>query len=223
MKLALVLLMLFGLTPVYGQEPGAAKPNPAYAEIQDAPGLPRVLLIGDSISIGYTLPVRALLDGKANVHRILTNGGPSLNGLQNLRYWLGNGKWDVIHFNFGLHDLKIMSEEGRHQAEIDEYETNLTELVKQLQATGAKLIWASTTPVPEGKLNPPRKPSDVPLYNAAAKKIMDANGIPINDLYSFVLPRESEIQLKENVHYTPAGYEALAAQVAEALQKAMPN
>lgn len=221
MRLVICSLIL-SLVPLYGQEAGAAKPNPAFVEVQDTPGLPRVLLIGDSISIGYTLPVRALLDGKANVHRILTNGGPSLNGLQNLRDWLGAGKWDVIHFNWGLHDLKIMPG-GRHQAEIDEYETNLNELVKQLKATGAKLIWASTTPVPEGKLDPLRNPSDVPVYNAVAKKIMDLNGIPMDDLYSFVLPRESEIQLKENVHYTLAGYEALASQVAEALRKSLPN
>jgi len=220
MKL-LICSILFGLVPLYAQEAGAAKPNPAFVEVQDAPGLPRVLLIGDSISIGYTLPVRALLDGKANVHRILTNGGPSLNGLRNLQEWLGIGKWDVIHFNWGLHDLKIM-EGGRHQAEIDEYEKNLNELVKQLKATGAKLIWASTTPVPEGKLDPPRRPADVPVYNAVAKKIMEANGIPIDDLYAFVLPRESEIQLKENVHYTPAGYDALATRVVEALRTALP-
>ena len=78
---------------------GAAKPNPAFVEIQDDPALPRVLLIGDSISIGYTLPTRALLAGKANVHRILTNGGPTPNGLEHLTEWLGSGKWDVIHFN----------------------------------------------------------------------------------------------------------------------------
>ena len=221
MRLLICALILSGV-PFYGQEAGAAKPNPAYVEVQDEPSLPRVLLIGDSISIGYTLPVRALLEGEANVHRILTNGGPSLNGLQNLRDWLGTGKWDVIHFNWGLHDLKIMPG-GRRQAEIDEYETNLNELVKQLKATGAKLIWASTTPVPEGKLDPPRNPSDVPVYNAVAKKIMDLNGIPIDDLYSYVLPRESEIQLKENVHYTPAGYQALASQVAEALRGALPK
>src|SRR3954452_7501628 len=182
-----ILSLLLTLAPVWAQE--AAKVNPAYVEVQDVPGLPRVLLIGDSISIGYTLPARALLDGKANVHRILTNGGPSINGLQNLRDWLGKQKWDVIHFNFGLHDLKIM-EGGRHQVEFDEYETNLVELVKQLKATEAKLIWATTTPVPEGKLDPPRRPSDVPVYNAVAKKIMDSSGIPIDDLYSFVLPQE---------------------------------
>jgi hypothetical protein len=77
---------------------------------QEVPGQPRVLLIGDSISIGYTLPVRELLKGKANVHRIPQNGGATDVGLEKMASWLGDGKWDVIHFNFGLHDAKYFSE-----------------------------------------------------------------------------------------------------------------
>ena len=57
--------------------PPKRTPNPAMAKIEDVAGLPRVLLIGDSISIGYTVPVRELLKGKANVHRPLTNCGPT--------------------------------------------------------------------------------------------------------------------------------------------------
>src|SRR5262249_4795155 len=82
------------------------KADPAFAPVKDDPALPRVLLIGDSISIGYTVPARKLLQGKANVHRIPENGGPTSNGSAKLDKWLGDGKWDVIHFNWGLHDLK---------------------------------------------------------------------------------------------------------------------
>jgi len=88
-------------------------PNPAFTKIEDVPGLPRVLLIGDSISIGYTVPVRDLLKGKANVHRIPVNGGPTLNGLKHLDAWLGTSRWDVIHFNWGLHDLKYIGPTSR--------------------------------------------------------------------------------------------------------------
>ncbi|MDP6354460.1 MAG: SGNH/GDSL hydrolase family protein, partial [Planctomycetota bacterium] len=73
------------------------RPNPALKSIEDAEGLPRVLLIGDSISIGYTLATRAQLKGKANVHRIPANGGDTRRGLQSMDKWLGEGKWDVIH------------------------------------------------------------------------------------------------------------------------------
>jgi len=181
---------------------------------------PRVLLIGDSISIGYTPGVSKLLAGKADVHRIPGNGGPTTNGLKNLAEWLGGGRWDVIHFNWGLHDLKLM-DDGRHQAPVEEYEKNLAELVARLKATGARLIWCSTTPVPAGKLNPPRRPEDVPRYNQAAARIMRANGIAIDDLYGFALPRLAQIQRPENVHFTDAGSEQLAEVVAAAVLEAL--
>jgi hypothetical protein len=185
-----------------------------------AQALPRVLLIGDSISIGYAPAVRKLLDGKANVHLIPANGGPTTNGLKNLSEWIGEGRWDVIHFNWGLHDLRIM-EDGTHQVRIEAYERNLGELVARLKTTGAKLIWCSTTPVPEGKLSPPRRPEDVPRYNEIAARVMQPNGIAINDLYRFALPRLGQIQRPENVHFTEEGSEQLAQSVAAAVVKAL--
>jgi len=202
------------------KSPKKAAPNPAFAPVQDDPSLPRVLLIGDSISIGYTSATRELLKGKANVHRIPTNGGPTINGLKNLDAWLGDGKWDAIHFNWGLHDLRFM-DDGKHQVPLDQYEKNLRELVGRLKKTGAKLIWASTTPVPEGKLSPSRKNSDVVAYNAVAKKIMGENQIAVNDLYVFALPRLDKIQLPANVHFTAAGSKALAEQVAANVEAAL--
>lgn len=194
--------------------------NPVFAPIQDDPALPRVLLIGDSISIGYTLPTRKLLEGKANVHRIPTNGGPTTNGLKNIDKWLGDGRWDVIHFNWGLHDLKFM-EDGKRQVPLDAYEKNLRALVTRLKRTGARLIWASTTPVPEGGVKPPRLPDDVVKYNAVAKKIMDENGVAIDDLYAFALPQLKEIQRPANVHFIQRGSEALAGQVAKHILAAL--
>jgi acyl-CoA thioesterase-1 len=198
------------------------KADPAFAPVTDDPKLPRVLLIGDSISIGYTLAVRDLMKGKANVHRIPTNGGPTINGLANLAKWLGTGKWDVIHFNWGLHDLRFM-DTGKQQVLLDDYEKNMRELVKQLKATGAKLIWCATTPVPEGDLKPMRKNSDVIAYNAVAKKLMDEAGVAIDDLYAYALPKLKEIQLPVNVHFSPDGSKVLAKQVVACIEAALPK
>ena len=196
-------------------------PNPALTEVPDEAGLPRVLLIGDSISMGYTIPVRELLKGKANVHRVLTNGADTPNGLAHLAEWLGSGKWDVIHFNWGLHDLKI-DPDGSRQVPLEKYQQNLRELVSRLERTGARLIFATTTPVPAlGKLSPRRINADVINYNLAATKIMQERGIPIDDLYEFALPRLQEIQLPENVHYKPEGYAALAERVGASILKAL--
>lgn len=216
-----LLIALFFLPSLsLAQEKKAAKPEPSLVKVADVPGLPRVLLIGDSISMGYTLPVRKLFEGKANVHRVPANGGPTTTGLAKLDSWLTvneNNKWDVIHFNWGLHDLKV-TKEG-NQVSLDEYEKNLRLLVKKLKATGAKLIWATTTPVPAGKLNPPRKNEDVLQYNAIALKIMKDEGIAIDDLYAAVLPKQSDWQRHENVHFTDTGSKALAEIVFKAINQ----
>lgn len=201
----------------------AARNRLAVQPIEDEPGLPRVLLIGDSISIGYTLQVRALLKGKANVHRIPANGGATEVGLANMKKWLGDSKWDVIHFNFGLHDAKFASETTQ-RASREEYAENLRKLVAQMKATGAQLIFATTTPVPkDGNISPTRRFDSIPARNEAAKKVMEANGVAVNDLYSVVLPVQSEVGRSNDVHFQPAGYELLAKQVAASIAAKLPK
>lgn len=195
------------------------EPDPL-APVADAPGLPRVLLIGDSISIDYTLPVRELLAGSANVHRPTENCGPTSLGVEKLDEWLGDGKWDVIHFNFGLHDIRRM-DDGSRRVEPATYEENLRIIVARLKQTGAKLIWAHTTPFPNGRLYPIRILEDVGLYNSIAERVMKENGVAINDLYAFALPRLAELQRPNNVHFTPKGSRALAQQVVAKIREAL--
>ena len=232
-RLSILLVPTILAAPALSQEPQAKparKPNPAMVKVEDVPGLPRVLLIGDSISIGYTVPVREMLKGKANVHRPLTNCGPTTNGVAKLDEWLGDGKWDVIHFNFGLHDLKYMGPNGENLADpkletsqpqvpLDEYAANLHEIVKRLKQTNAKLIWRNTTPVPEGAKG--RVVGDAKKYNDVALQIMRENDIPVDDQYAFCMERLKEIQLPANVHFSPEGSKALAAQAVEAIEQAL--
>jgi len=192
--------------------------NPAVRPIKDEPGLPRVLLIGDSISIGYTLQVRGKLKGKANVHRIPVNGGATEVGLVKMKEWLGDGRWDVIHFNFGLHDAKYASETTQ-RATREQYAGNLRTLVAQMKATGAKLIFATTTPVPKGGvLTPTRKFDSIPARNEIAVKVMIENGVAIDDLYAAVLPVQEKVARPNDVHYQPEGYEVLANAVAASIE-----
>jgi hypothetical protein len=202
---------------------------PAFLPADDVPGLPRVLLIGDSISMGYTVPVRELLKGKANVHRPPVNCGPTERGLASLEQWLGTNQWAVIHFNFGLHDLKYLDEQGRYVspekgkqvAPLPVYEKNLREIVARLKRTGAALIWATTTPVPEGTSG--RVKGSETDYNRVSEKVMKENGVAINDLHALAQARQSDIQRPHNVHFTEPGYRQLAAQVAGAIEKHLPK
>ena len=205
------------------------KPNPVFAPVKDNPKLPRVLLIGDSISIGYTLPTRDFLKGKANLHRIPTNGGPTTKGLASIDEWLGNRKWDLIHFNWGLHDLKYMGPNGENlfpkekggkpQVPIDAYEKNLDKLGTRLKKTGAKLIWRNTTPVPPGSKG--RYVGDSVKFNTAAARVMKKHGVPTQDLFTMSKKRIKEIMRPANVHYTPEGSKVLGRDVARVIMEAL--
>ncbi len=215
--------------PLAGQEAKTKKKraNPAFEPVVDVPVLPRVLLIGDSISIGYHVAVRDELKGIANVHRPATNCGPTTRGVQSIDQWLGDGKWDVIHFNFGLHDLKYVDSQGKNappdkgqpQVSLADYEKNLASLVARMKKTGAKLMFATTTPVPEGSAA--RKLDDQKNYNDVALAVMKKNDVAIDDLHAFALPKLAEIQLPANVHFKPEGSKVLGKQVAAEIKRAL--
>ncbi|MAS93600.1 MAG: hypothetical protein CMO55_10445 [Verrucomicrobiales bacterium] len=231
---AVAAIALFG-TVADGSAQAKKKKKPAaFMPVEDVEGLPRVLLIGDSISIGYTVPVQELLKGKANVHRPLTNCGPTTNGVDHLDEWLETGgkgkKWDVIHFNWGLHDLKYLEPNGKglgdpkdpanyQQVPPDEYRKNLADLVAKLKETGATLIWRNTTPVPEGAAG--RIAGDAAKYNEIAAEVMKEAGVQTHDLFTFAKEKEKEIQREANVHYTEEGSRKLAEEVVKVIEAAL--
>ena len=113
---------------------------------QDDPKKPRYLFIGDSISGNYDKGLREALGGQFNLHHPPTNCGPSANGAKNIVNWLGaydqpGRHWDVISFNHGHWDSKN---------DKSSYQANLEKVITQLKKTGAKLIWVTTCPVPNG-------------------------------------------------------------------------
>lgn len=198
------------------------------------PALPNVLILGDSISVGYTRDVRAQLAGRANVFRPMAPDGAAPEncqgttlGLQKIDIWLAGRKWDVIHSNWGLHDLKHVKVAGSSensneatdpvQASLPVYRDNLSQLVAKLKATGARLVFATTTPVAPNTTGPLRSPEAPPAYNAAAVEIMQANAIRVNDLFGLGTSL-AHTQMPRNVHYTAAGLTALGEVVAQVIE-----
>ena len=206
---------------------GQAQRPPQFQPITDDPSLPRVLIIGDSISIGYTLPLRAALGGVANVHRPPENCAHTWRGLEKIDQWLGDGKWDLIHFNWGLHDLKYVDQggklalppDGKQVSTLEEYETNLDKLVQRLRQTGAKLIWRPTTPVPEGAAG--RIPADLPKYNQAAHRVIDRYDIEVDDMNAFIAANRVPHSRPGNVHFSKEASTQLAENSAAAIRRAL--
>lgn len=234
-KLSLIFGLVLSTGSLFGAEKEFYTPKEDKAElkkvkIEKDESLPNVLLVGDSISIGYTPLLIEQLKGKANVSRVNTNCGDSNKGVKKMKKWLGKTKWDVIHFNFGLHDLcyrhpdsKVYGHrdkvKGKIGVPIEQYGKNLEDIVQILNKTGATLIWASTTVVPEKEAG--RFVGDDAKYNAVAEKVMAKHNIQINDLYALSKGFDKSLFKKPgDVHFKRPGSQKLADQVCAEIQKA---
>ena len=191
--------------------------------------VPLFFIVGDSISMGYTPHVRKELEGRARVERHEGNGGDSQNVLAKLNtQWLPalGEKPDLIHVNCGLHDLRFWSEKNAYQVPLEGYIKNMATLAEELAATGAKIVWCSTTPVLDGAPGMSkefaRKNEDVEAYNAVALETMTAAGFAINNLNAFVNHLGPEkLITPDGVHFTDEGYLQLGSAVATAVSKAL--
>ena len=179
--------------------------------LHGAPALPSVLLIGDSISRSYTVSVRKLLEGVANVHRAPANCGSTELGLKHLDLWLaqGDGKWDVIYWNFGIHD--------RNRAP-EEYAANLEALVERLRKTGATLIFARTTPFENA--DAPGVDASTPI-NATSDEVMARLGVQVDDLHAAVREQVAGVQADDHTHFKAEGIALMAAHVSATIRRAL--
>ena len=208
-----LICLAIGSQSSRGAEPVAAK------------ALPKVLIIGDSISLGYTPVVKEMLAGQAEVLRPATNCQHSGFGAANVRQWVGTTKWDVIHFNFGIWDTHMLDEMNalvrdeagakgplhiRHTPE--QYRKNLESIIAVLEATGAKLIFANTTPIMSRQ---GERFEAIPKLNASAAALMAEKQIPVNNLYDYVLPNAKAWQGGDKVHFTPEGSKQLGRKVSD--------
>jgi hypothetical protein len=184
----------------------------------------KVLIIGDSISLGYTPFLRKQLSGCSIYH----NPGNAMHtrySLENIDKWVNSKDWEMIHFNWGLWDMCYRVTEGENlyvknkmsglqDIPIKDYEENLVKLVKILKKTNAKLVFLTSTYVPHDE--PGIKSEDVILYNNVAKEIMNKHIIPINDIYSKSKLIHQQYGISSaDVHYTEKGYRAIAYLISE--------
>jgi hypothetical protein len=134
-------------------------------------------------------------------------------------------KADTVHFNFGLHSIKLPSKghDPEHQRATDEdiktYERELREAIEFIRRHDVKPLFSNTTPNPKNAAM--RKDADVVILNEITKQITDEMGVPLNDLYSFVKAQEDYPRLymhpraENNCHFGDVGRELLGKQVAQ--------
>lgn len=191
---------------------------------------PKILIIGDSISIGYTPFVKAYFSDRAIVSHNPGNAQHTGTGLSKIKEWLGNEDWDIIQFNWGIWDLCYRHPDskeyghrdkinGKPEYSLDQYASNLDSIVTIIKkSTNAKLIFVTTTYVPKDE--PGRYESDVQKYNDVAKMIMNKHSIIVNDIYEASIAIHKDFgKGSKDVHYEKEGYEKLGILIANFLEK----
>jgi hypothetical protein len=179
--------------------------------------LPRVLLIGDSITRDYYHGVEKCLEGKAYVGRLSTSrfvSDPVL--LQEIALVLDNTKFDIIHFNNGMH--------GWQHSEA-EYQSAFPEFLKTIRAHApqAKLIFATTTPLKESKPADSLAASDerIEQRNRIALECIRRMDVAVDDLNAFM--RGHPEYHSDNVHFNTQGIQIQAGQVAARVEPLLPH
>jgi len=193
------------------------------------PGLPKVVLLGDSIRHGYAPLVEKLLAGKAIIISPKANGGDSANTLKNLEAWAIREQPAVVHFNCGIHDVKKSKKTGEHQVPPQQYEANLQRIVEQLRKqTKATVVFATTTPILDDRAAKSRVKADYELleasaleYNRIAARVMKELNVPVNDVRTVMPDAATREKLlgADGIHFTQEGREKLAGAVADAINR----
>lgn len=191
---------------------------------------PRVLIIGDSISIGYTPFVKESLDSVADVFHNPGNAQHAGTGLDKIEDWIVGEEYNIIQFNWGLWDLCYRHTDSKTQGNRDKINGEITHTVEEYTAkldsivsilkktTEAKLLFLTTTYVPENEAG--RFKRDAIRYNEAAKAVMEKHSVAVNDIYEQSLEiHKMHGKGLDDVHYSTQGYKRLGELVAKFLKK----
>ena len=192
----------------------------------------KVLLLGDSIRMGYDEYVKEILAGEFEViYDDFDNGRFSAYTLwQANQAFKNQGRFDVVHWNNGYWDMNVEYPMTEAMHPVDEYVHFLSRILSQIRNNGAVPIFATTTPIlsKEAAADVVREGIDsfkydnewVVKYNAAAVKFMQGEGVTVNDLYALCIKDKYYYKCPDLLHLTEEGYRRCAEQTASAIRKA---
>lgn len=189
----------------------------------------KVLLLGDSIRMGYDEYVREILKGKAEVYFEEDNGRFAAYTLWQVNQMFRHyGKFDVVHWNNGYWDMNVEAPMTQAMHPLEEYLHFLRRILGEIRKNGAKVIFATTTPILESGEARDSTGIDaflhynddwVRTYNDAARKLMAAENVPINDLYALCLESPTYYKCPDMLHLTEEGYLACARAAAGHIER----
>ena len=192
----------------------------------------RVLLLGDSIRMGYDEYVKEILSGEFEVvYDDADNGRFSAYTLWQANQFFKNcGKFDVVHWNNGYWDMNVEAPMTEAMHPVDEYVHFLGRILAQIRNNGAVPVFATTTPIlskeaasdviKEGITPFVYDNEWVVKYNKAAVSFMQSEGVMINDLYSLCIKDEHFYKCPDLLHLTEEGYLRCAEKTAQAIREA---
>jgi isoamyl acetate esterase len=182
-----------------------------------------VHLIGDSIRINAEPTVRLLLPDLV-IESPRENCESSTRIRSRLGEWVPAAAGDLVHMNCGLHDLRYDPGASRPVNTLERYVENLRAIFDAVSATGATVVWATSTPFDEGRHNA-SKPSrryraDLQRYNAASVDLALACGFAVHDLHGEVLAHDlPSLLLDDGLHFNPAGNAVIGGAIARAIRE----
>lgn len=184
------------------------------ALIEEDPGLPRIYIIGDSISIGYTPYLRENFKDIANVLRVPMNCSSSQIGKENIDEWIDIGQVDLYLVNFGIHDI-LRDRRVRRE----NYLNNILGIMRMLAYKG-RVAWVTSTPFTgDSKLHPLANEEAHKDYCKASKELMKASNIPVCDLDELDFTKED--YQKDGLHFDPSGLKKIADQITLVAKKCL--
>ncbi|HML48637.1 MAG TPA: GDSL-type esterase/lipase family protein, partial [Clostridia bacterium] len=180
----------------------------------------KVLLLGDSIRLGYQAAVREALKETADVRSGEDNGRFTLYTLRYLHEWAAalecGPETAAVHWNNGLWDACHFLGDEEPLQRLSEYRRNLGRILRNLRVLfpQARIIFALSTPVREP--HPRVRNAEIIAMNQAAEAFLTQEGVAINDLHRLVLP---DWIMPDGTHLSPEGYAALGAAAAKAIRE----
>ena len=203
-----------------------------------------VLVMGDSIRLGYQERVKELLSDVAQVFAPEENCRFTKYALWGMHVWAeetGVERFDLAHWNTGIWDLHRATADGEVFTPLEAYVEDNERLLTQMQSCADRLIWATTIPAgpsldkgmeSDALINSKGRPArirlcvpqvrwnaDVKRYNEAACHMYRSRGVAINDLYTALLPDLEAYISEDGIHPNEKGYALLAEQTARAIRQ----